>query len=343
MNEHVYIEKKRQINLGFKGYEPLKWPVGLKGLSRLPLPDSPQLVPLPGETILLMDTLESSPVSATQIRTWTTNDLVLSRVRNLALQGWIDTTDEQLQPYQRHKDELSVHTGCVLLGSRVVVPPAGHKQVMEELHQGYPGINRMKGLARGFVWWPGMDQQLENMVKSCPSCQVNQKSPAVAPLHPWEWPQHPWARLHVDYAGPFQGKMFLITVDAYSKWIDAQVVNAATSFNTIEHLIRTLFATHSIPSVIVSDNGSTFTSSEFAEFTKKNGIRHVKVSTYHPSSNGMAERAVRTFKEGIKKLGNSQSLQCCMARVLFQYRITPHSMMGVSPAELLMRDEYALT
>ena len=63
-----------------------------------------------------MDTLESSPVSS---------------VRNLVLQGWIDTTDEQLQPYQRRKDELSVHTGCVLLGSRVVVPPAGHKQVME--------------------------------------------------------------------------------------------------------------------------------------------------------------------------------------------------------------------
>ena len=194
-----------------------------------------------------MDTLESSPISATQIRTWTTNDPVLSKVRNLVLQGWIDTTDEQLQPYQRHKDELSVHTGCVLLGSHVVVPPAGYKQVMEELHQGHPGINRMNGLARGFVLWPGMNQQLENMVNSCISCQVNQKSPAVAPLHPWEWSQCPWTRLHIDYAGPFRGKMFLITVDAYSDRC-TQVVNVATSFNTVEHL-RTLFATHGIPSV----------------------------------------------------------------------------------------------
>ena len=316
-------------------YKPGKDNSNADVLSRLPLPDSQQSVPLPGETILLMNMLENSPVSATQIRTWTINDPVLSRVRNLVLQGWIDTTDEHLQPYQRRKDELSVHTGCVLLGRRVVVPPAGHKRVMEELHQGHPGINRMKGLARGFVWWPGMDQQLENMVKSCPSYQVNQKPPAVAPLYPWEWPQRPWTRLHIDYAGPFQGKMFLITVNAYSKWIDAQVVNAATSFTTVEHL-RTLFATHGIPSIIVSDNGSPFTSSEFAEFTKKNGIRHVKVSTYHPSSNRMAERAVRTFKEGMKKLGNSQSIQCRMARVLFQYRITPHSTTGVSPAELLM-------
>ena len=75
---------------------------------------------------------------------------------------------------------------------------------------------------------------------------------------------------------------------------------------------------------------------EFAEFTKKNGIRHIKVFPYHPSSNGLAERAVKTFKEGIKKSGNFQSIECCVARVLFQYRITPHSTTGVSPAELLM-------
>lgn len=105
----------------------------------------------------------------------------------------------------------------VVIGSHIVVPPAGRNKVMEELHQGHPGITRIKGLARGFVWWPSMDTDLENMVKSCPNCQVNQKSPSVAPLHPWEWPQCPWTRLHIDYAGPFLGKMFLITVNAYSK------------------------------------------------------------------------------------------------------------------------------
>ena len=253
----------------------------------------------------------------------------------MVLQGWIDTTDDQLQPYQRRKDESSVHMGCVLSGSRVVVPPAGHEKILKELHQGHPGITRMKGLARGFVWWPGMDRQLEDLVKSCPNCQLNQKSPAGAPLHPWEWPQRPWTRLHIDYAGPFRGKMFLITVDAYSKWIDAQVVNAATSYKTVEHL-RSVFATHGIPAMIVIDNGSAFTSYEFAEFTQKNGIRHIKVSSYHPSSNGMAEGAVKIIKDGLKKSGNFQSIECCLSRVLFQYRITPHSTTGVSPAELLM-------
>ena len=65
--------------------------------------------------------------------------------------------------------------------------------------------------------------------------------------------------------------MILITTDAYSKWIDAQVVNTATSSVTIEHL-RTLIATHGLPEVLVSDNGTQVTSTEFEEFVRKNGI-----------------------------------------------------------------------
>ena len=113
------------------------------------------------------------------------------------------------------------------------------------------------------------------------------------------------------------------------------MVNAATSHVTIEHL-QTLFATHGIPEVIVSDNGIQFTSAEFSQFMTKNGIRHVKTAPYHPLSNGLAERAVKTFKEGIKKCrSESESIECCLARILFQYRITPHSTTGISPSELL--------
>ena len=121
-------------------------------------------------------------------------------------------------------------------------------------------------------------------------------------------------------------------MDAYSKWIDALVVSAATSYKIAKHF-RTLFATHSISTTIVSDNRTPFTSAEFAKFTIKNGIHYIKVSPYHPSSNGLMERAVRKLKEGLKKTGNSE---CHVARVLFHYRITPHSTTGMYPAELLM-------
>ena len=46
----------------------------------------------------------------------------------------------------------------------------------------------MKALARGYVWWPNMDRELEDAVKKCQQCQLHQKAPAEAPLYPWEWP-----------------------------------------------------------------------------------------------------------------------------------------------------------
>ena len=123
--------------------------------------------------------------------------------------------------------------------------------------------------------------------------------------------------------------------DAHSKWIDAKPVSAATSDATIEHL-QSLFSNYGIPETLVSDNGTAFTSNKFEEFMAKNGIRHIKVAPYHPSSNGPAERAVQIFKEGMKKCDTNDTIECRIARVLFQYRITPHSTTGVSPAELLL-------
>ena len=56
--------------------------------------------------------------------------------------------------------------------------------------------------------------------------------------------------------------------------------------------LREMFATHGLQATVVSDNGSKFTSSEFQEFMKNNGIKHITVSPYHPTSNGLAERTV---------------------------------------------------
>ena len=144
---------------------------------------------------------------------------------------------------------------------------------MELLHEGHPGYARMKGLARSFVWWPGIDHDLEEKVKACNACQQVRHSPAQAPLHPWEFPKRPWEQLHADFAGPFQGKMFLVVVDAYSKWLEIKSLTTATSTTTIEHL-RSIFATHGLPKTFVTDNGTQFTSAEFEMFMRKNGIQH---------------------------------------------------------------------
>ena len=144
----------------------------------------------------------------------------------------------------------------------------------------------------------------------------------------------PWARIHIDFAGPFLGKQFSVVVDAHSKLLEVIPVPNLTSPTTIDTL-RSIFATHGLPELLVSDNGPSFTSAEFQEFMKQNGIRHITSAPYHPAFNGLAERAVQTFKTALKKTMPTDVVTS-LARFLFQYRITPHSTTGISPAELLM-------
>ena len=130
------------------------------------------------------------------------------------------------------------------------------------------------------------------------------------------------------------GKMFLIVVDSYSKWLEVEVMSSITSEATIEKL-RDLFARYGIPQQLVSDNGSQFTSREFAEFMKGNGIKQTLVAPYHPRSNGQAECFVQTFKQFLKTEGGD-SIKQSLARFLFSYRTTPNSATGQTPAELFL-------
>ena len=212
---------------------------------------------------------------------------------NMILHGWSKSTlDSAFKPYSSCKDELSTVDGCVLRGCRVVIPPPGREMILEQLYDTHPGISKMKSLARSYIWWPGCDADIESTVQHCDECQASRPAPPKAPLHPWEWPTQPWARIHLDHAGPFYGKLFLVLVDAHSKWMDVQ------TDVTISKL-RSIFC---LPEQIVIDNGSGFTGAGFESFCKQNGIKHILTSPYHFSSNGLAERAVQTFKSAVVRM-----------------------------------------
>ena len=95
--------------------------------------------------------------------------------------------------------------------------------------------------------------------------------------------------------------MYLLVIDAYSKGMDVHIMKSTTTAATIEKL-REISVTHGLPENIVSDNCPVSSSAEFEDYLAKNGIKHTKVSPYHPASNGQAERAVRVFKEGMEKM-----------------------------------------
>ena len=149
--------------------------------------------------------------------------------------------------------------------------------------------------------------------------------------HPWTRPEKPWLRVHLDYAGPFEGKMFLLIIDAYSKWLEVHATSSSTSATIIE-LLRKSFLYLGLPKVIVSNNTAIFTSDEFSNFVKRNGILCHRI--IRPRSNGLGERSVQTFKEGLKRV-KAGTLNSRLCQFLLWYRITPHSSTGSSPSELM--------
>ena len=91
----------------------------------------------------------------------------------MVLNGWRSkvSNDAAFLPYKQR--ELTVQDGLYLWGHPVVIPPVGREAVMQTLHDAHPGITRFKGLARSFVWWSGIDKDLECKVKSCQRCHEN--------------------------------------------------------------------------------------------------------------------------------------------------------------------------
>ncbi len=195
----------------------------------------------------------------------------------------------------------------------------------------------MKSVARGYLWWPGMDKKIENVAKSCQSCQEVKGTPPAAPLHPWVWPSKPWQRVHLDFAGPFRGVMFLVGMDAHSKWPEVQIMSSTTASKTVD-VLREWFARHGLPEQLVTDNGSQFIAEEFEVFTKQNRIKHVRSAPYHPASNGLVERFVQSLKQSLKASeGDGRSLYHRLSTFLLSYRTTPQATTGVPPCQLLMQ------
>ena len=315
-------------------YTPGKQIANADGLSRLPLPEAPSEVPVPGDIVQMLEDVSRS-VEVAHIQRATSRDPVLSQVCRFLLTEWPESLPgEEFLPYHRRRTELSLQDGCVLWGCRVIIPPPLRDQVISVLHDGHPGIGQMKRLARSHVWWPQLDATIDTCVRACHQSQVLRARLPEVPPQPWSFPQRPWQRVHVDFAGPVEGRQLLVVVDAYSKWCDVHICSSTSAAVAIEKL-RISFSSKGLPAVLVSDNGPAFASAEFQAFMKGNLILHKFSPPLHPASNGQAEAMVKVVKTALAHKAEG-SLQTRLSRFLFRYRNTPHSTTGRTPAELLM-------
>ena len=160
-------------------------------LSRLPHQDSS--LGMEGEVYRIGAVREEFPIMAADIAQATLKDPMLSKTYQNTLHGLPETCDDvELKPFHNRRNELSCEQGCVLWGIRVVVPVSLRSQLLSELHWEHPGVCSMKAVARSFMWWPGLDGEIEFVVKSCSVCQNVRSLPPKMHLHPWEWPTRPF-------------------------------------------------------------------------------------------------------------------------------------------------------
>ena len=105
---------------------------------------------------------------------------------------WPTDSSVDVNPFYKRQHELSIVDGCIMWGTRVVVPKVFYEPLLKELHCSHVGMSRMKSLARSYFWWPHLDSQIEDLSCNCVECSATSRNPPKAPAHPWIVPQHPW-------------------------------------------------------------------------------------------------------------------------------------------------------
>ncbi|XP_024875334.1 uncharacterized protein LOC112456811 [Temnothorax curvispinosus] len=93
--------------------------------------------------------------------------------------------------YKAPEANYRLGSNCLVLEHRVVIPPAFRETILKELHTAHLGIVKIKGLARSFVFWPGIDSDIEGEAKTCSECAKNAHKPPKYRRHHWEYPKSP--------------------------------------------------------------------------------------------------------------------------------------------------------
>lgn len=185
-----------------------------------------------------------------------------------------------------------------------------------------------------------MANDIEIFISNCNICQKS--APNVKKFSNNEWPPANKAmeRWHTDLAGPVWGKTFLIVIDAFSHFPWIFPLSSTTS-SAIISKFKFLFSIFGTPICLVSDNGPQYVSWEIEKFFAEKGIKHIRSPPYHPASNGLAERFVRSFKSSVGKLiDEGFDLTNALQLFAFEYRSSPHPSFGNhSPASLFFGRE----
>ena len=211
----------------------------------------------------------------TKLAEETRKDEVLQKLSTVFHEGWPRTfksLDNDLRPFWSIRDDISTLDGLVLCGSRIIIPSASRKQVLDEIHEGHQGEVKCKLRAQSAVYWPGMYKEVEEMVKVCSTCQELANAKPKASMLPMDVPPTAWHTVGCDLFH-FDGEWYLLMSDYYSKMPFVRHVGSTAAPPTSIKAMKGIFSENGIPIEVVSDNGPHFTANEYKLFAKRWGFK----------------------------------------------------------------------
>ena len=179
----------------------------------------------------------------------------------------------------------------------------------------------------------------EEFYNQC-SCQAENKQTRFAPLSMSEMPQAPWTKLSVDFFGPFDNNVLMVTYCDYSRFVLVEVISTSYNLKTVSDRLETQFSIFGVPEEVRTDNGPPFQSEGFGEFATRMGFKHRKVTPEWPRANGEVESFMKNLGKVIRTAYIDQvPWQQRLREFLRVYTATPHSTTQVARLTL----KHALT
>ena len=244
--------------------------------------------------------------------------------------------DKDLKEYKGVYSELWSTDGVLMKGNQVVIPKSIRANVISLAHEGHQGVEKTLKLMRQSCWFPKMHENVSTYVASClPCCAALPNTPPV-PLQPNVLPDRAWEKLHADFKGPIGGQYYLhVVIDQYSKYPEVDVLKS-TSFKKLRPVLDRIFSGHGIPETVTCDNGPPYSGYEMGRYAQEMGFELTPVSPEDPQGNGFAENFVKLLCKLLHTAAaEKKDPRVELHKYLLQYRATPHSTTGKSPAEML--------
>ena len=244
-----------------------------------------------------------------------------------------------LKPFKSVSAALTLKHGLLMFHERTYMPEGLRQKALQELHEGHPGIERLKRLLRQSYWWPGMSSDAETYVKSCTGCCFSEKSRSSKPIPVGSFPvpENPGELYNLDIAGPFHnGQYLVVLIDAMSNYPEILDTKDITSTKIIKWL-KQCFNRYGLPAGLITDNGPQFISDDFKAFLKDLDIHHHLTPVYYPQENGRMEVFNRTLKYGVQAaFAERSSWEEGVEKTITSFRHTPAAD-GKTPAEKFLK------